>query len=105
MKPTITLLYEPASSDGYSHTGDGEFYLCESTAQQVGRNRHGGYSVDPIQHDAYQFEPGNYLLLRSTQPVAVVGTAQATQHIDKAALNKLTAAEREALGLTDKTYD
>jgi hypothetical protein len=105
MNPTITLLYEPASSNGYSHTGDGEFYLCESTAQQVGLNRHGGYAVAPIQHDTYQFEPGRYLLLRSTQPVAVVGTAQATQHIAKAALGKLTPAERKALGLTDKTYD
>lgn len=98
----IISLFEPASSDGYKHFGDGVFHLSASNADQAAKNKHGGYAVEPIKHDAIEFEDGRYLLLKSTKPVSIVGTTQATEDIAKAALEKLTPAERVALGLNVK---
>lgn len=100
----IIKLFEVASSDGYKSSGDGELHLSSTNAYQSARNRHKGYAAMPIEHDAIEAEDGRYLLLKSTNPVSVVGTAQAVEDIAKAALEKLTSAERAALGLNHRSY-
>ncbi len=95
----IITIYESASSDGYHHTGDGEFYLDKELADQAAKNRHAGYAVPSTAYAAIKTPDGRYLLLRSITPVSIVGTTQAIEDIAKAAMAKLSDTELAALGL------
>lgn len=98
----ITTLHEPASTDGYKHSGDGTYFLQRDHALQVALTRHGGHAVEPLQHSAVETEDGRFLLLKSATPVSIEGTQQATEDIVANALKKLTPAEIAALGLNTK---
>jgi hypothetical protein len=96
----IVTLYESASTDGYTATGDRLFYLDQGQAQAQSRAKHGGYSTLPLEHSAVATEDGRYLLLKSTRPVSLAGSTQAVEDLAASALKKLTTDERRALGLT-----
>lgn len=95
----IVRLYEPASTDGYTHSGDGVYYLDESVARSVGKNRHGNYSVDPLLHLAIEIIKGDYLRLVSSHPVHLADSEKAKDEIREKALSKLSDEEKELLGL------
>ena len=92
-------LYEPASSDGYVPYGAGFYFLDEGLAKQWAINKHGAYAVDPIIHNAVEREDGRFLILKSTEAVSVMNTAQLKEDIRLKALSKLSPEEREVLGL------
>lgn len=95
----IQKIYETASTDGYTHNGDGLFFLSETIATATGKNRHGSYSAGPICHYGIEVEPDKFLLLKSIKPIVLANSDAAINDAKKAALEKLTIADREILGL------
>lgn len=93
------FLYEPASTDGYTSSGDGIYFLDETSAQGRANLRHGSYAVAPIRHYAIEDGKGRYYLLKQSRPVPIADSKQATEDIAKAARAKLSKEELKALGL------
>ena len=94
----IIILYETASSDGYTPTGDEIFYLNNLDAIAKSQIMHGAYTCSPIRHNAIKTDDGRYLLLKSTTPISIADSSQAKEDIVKHALQKLTDAERMTIG-------
>lgn len=92
----IVTLFEPASSDGYKLSGDGTYYLSEHLADaQAKQSTHAAGSIP---HAAVEIGlSGTYLLLKSTEPVTIVGTSAARAAVAAVAEKKLSAAEIESL--------
>ena len=95
----IIEIYETASSDGYTDSGDRLYYLDLSIAKIAGRNKHKNYASGPIHHFAIKFDKDRYLILKSEKPVIIADTKTAIAEARKSALNKLNKEEQELLGL------
>ena len=95
----IIKIYETASSDGYTNTGDKLYYLDLSIAKITSLNKHKGYQINPIKHFGIKVDNDTYLLLKSEEPIIIADTKTAIAEVRKTALNKLTNEEKELLGL------
>jgi hypothetical protein len=95
----IVQLYEPTSTDGYTDRGDGRLFKTQGEAEAAGKNKWNAYASRSLTHHALECPDGRYLLLKSATPVSLHKSPQATEDIAAAALKKLTAEERAALGL------
>lgn len=95
----IVTLYEPASSDGYSSKGDKQYNLDKTVAVAQGKQKHGNYANTPFEHLAVKDTDGKYYLLKQAEPVLLADSAEAKAEIKKTALAKLSAEERQVLGL------
>lgn len=96
--PTIVSIYESASTDGYRSTGDKKYYLDYNVSKTAGRQKHGSYAVNPIEHFAIQINEDEFLILESTIPVALTNSKTEIENIKKEALAKLTPEEQKVLG-------
>jgi hypothetical protein len=95
----IVTLYESQSTDGYTHSGDGVYFITEVAAEQHAQVVHGAYAATPMPRKAILCEDGRYLLLKSDRPISIKNSKQAKEDFKNKALAKLTKAEREALEL------
>ena len=94
----IIKIFESQHSDGYHHYGDKVFFDSYAIAEQWSKYNHNGYAAPPATHDAVEVE-GKLLLLKNTDPVYLYSSKKAKDIIIEQALSKLTATEKEALGL------
>lgn len=94
----IVKLYESGTTDGYTTSGSGMFYLCEYEAKTYTENKHKGYGRI-ITHDNVAEIDGEYYLLKSRYPITLASTIEAQQKLRETILNKLTEEEQRILGL------
>lgn len=96
----IVKIYESASTDGYTHTGDGLYFLDETIAIAVAKNKHGSYSVNPILHKGIAIDDkGGYILVYSDKPIALADSEAEKECIRMSAISKLSKEECEVLGI------
>lgn len=98
----IINIYESTSTDGYTDSGDGRFFLSQSEAETAGKLRHSGWSSRPKTHTVFKCDDGGFLLLARKSPVYLENSpqlAQLAQREKENALNKLSDREKEILGL------
>lgn len=96
----IVKIYESASSDGYTSTGDRLYFLDEKIATAISKRKHGTYSTESIQHLGVKVNDGEYLLVISEKPIALADSEAAKEKIRQSALSKLSKEEQEILGLS-----
>lgn len=95
----IINIYESASTDGYTSTGDRKYFTEKSLAIAYGKNKHGNYVTDPICYYAINIPDDGYLILASKDPVFLADSEEEKKKIKDHALSKLSSEEREVLGI------
>ena len=95
---TTYTLYESASTDGYTTSGDGKYFLSEKDAGSHAYYKHGGHGRVISHHYIIRINEEYYKLV-SPNPVVLYGSKQYTELLKQRAFDKLTREEQEALGL------
>lgn len=95
----IIKIYESASSDGYSATGDRLYFLDEAIATATAKRKHGNYSTTSFQHFGVKVSNDEYLLVVSEKPIVLADSEMAKEKIRQSALSKLSKEERDVLGI------
>lgn len=96
----IVKLYETASSDGYSSSGDGLYFLDKTVAISVGKNKHGNYASGPLEHNGVKVSKDGYLLIQRIDPIVLADSEAHKEKIRQSALKKLSSEEKEILGIS-----
>ena len=101
-KPTfeIKTMWMVGSTDGYTHSHNPPFYRSAAAAQIDGVRIHGPYSVPP--KSAQVIELGDGTVYKIEGPYKTVDMIREEKALRKAALNKLTLAEQQLLGVKDE---
>ena len=94
----ITTLFESASSDGYTTTGDGKYFSDFNDADDHAYLKHGGHGR-VLTHNSIGIIDDEYYALVSTTPIVLYGSDKYDKLIRKTALEKLTVEDRKVLGL------
>jgi len=95
-----TTIYEEAYTNGYRSIGTSRFFKDENRANQAAKIKHGHHGTSCLKHIAISDNEGRFYLLKQANPISIAGTRQAREDIAKVALDKLSEAEKDALGLS-----
>ena len=60
MTPILKEIYESASTDGYTHSGDGTFFTDLLGATMYAKTKYGNYAVKPIEYAAIERGDGRF---------------------------------------------
>ena len=96
----IITLYESGSTDGYTDSGSGMFYLLEHEARSHAENKHGCYGR-VITHNSVAEIDGEYYLLKRATPIVLANTLEQIKELKELAMSKLTDADKRVLGLIE----
>lgn len=94
----IIKLYESGTTDGYTTSGEGMFFVNEYEAKSYVENKHHGYGR-VITHDNVAEIDGEYYLLKRRSPITLASTIEAQKKLKEEILKKLTDEEKKILGL------
>lgn len=97
--PEVKTMYRAGYTDGYTHSHNGPFYKTYAEADAISKVENGSYAVEPKAFSVIEISNGRVYIVDG--PYHTGSSFEALKAVRKAALMKLTPAEREALGLKE----
>ena len=96
----IKTMYMGGVSDGYTHHHGPPLYRNAAAAYAASVAEHGPYAVDPLPVSVIELSDGR--VFEIVGPHQTAEAAEELKALRRHAWNKLTKAEREALGLKEE---